>query len=633
MNRKVLIFSAVFLFAIFSGCSNKDDPEPESLEITPTSLSFGKDAGEGSFSIESNTKWTVSSTVSWLTFTPASGEGNRSVTVSVIANGELNVRTGTVTVKTEGGMEKTVQVTQGGIDPFIILDSDEATVEAAGEEVTVTVNASGAWTVQIPEDAEEWVTLTSQQGVSPAVFTVAANTSTDERSATVTFKLTDDDVQTQFTLTQAEMPPYVSVEEAHKTQNFSSDGDEKTVPVSSNAAFTATVPQADAGWCTVEVTPDGIEIKVDPYYGAADRSTTITLSVTGGSEDVVITVKQNGLGEITYTNVSTITMLNGNLGAEGYWVSRWPMLIACDKDEKLWVNDNSMYILKIDPAAQTYEIVTTNGLAGGSDEISISAGVTSSPDGSRIYVNEDRWWEAGQWWRLHEFNPANNTYLHVNTGIPHDSPYTTDVPYRVWGGVAVDESGVFYIMDSWYRLYRMVAPTRAQIGGEGKDNLDGFEYEILYDLKKDLSSTRDDDLFCIAYCQKMKRLYISSYYMHQIFKWELETGTWSLFAGSEEGYAEGTGAGAKFNTPTQMAVDRNGNLIVVDRTNHCIRRITPDGVTSLVAGTPETAGYADGPPLTAQFNNPYGLCISPSDGKTIYVADLINYKLRKISAE
>ncbi len=58
------------------------------------------------------------------------------------------------------------------------------------------------------------------------------------------------------------------------------------------------------------------------------------------------------------------------------------------------------------------------------------------------------------------------------------------------------------------------------------------------------------------------------------------------------GSADGTGAAATFNRPEGLTIDSAGNLIVVDRRNNTIRKVTPAGVVTTVAGTVSVRGFA-----------------------------------------
>ncbi|HJW32310.1 MAG TPA: hypothetical protein VJ505_02990, partial [Holophagaceae bacterium] len=77
------------------------------------------------------------------------------------------------------------------------------------------------------------------------------------------------------------------------------------------------------------------------------------------------------------------------------------------------------------------------------------------------------------------------------------------------------------------------------------------------------------------------------------------------------GHVDGPGASATFYIPEDLALDAQGNLFVVDVNNHCIRKITPDGTVSTYAGIPGNPGWADGPGASAQFSHPRGLVMGP----------------------
>lgn len=107
----------------------------------------------------------------------------------------------------------------------------------------------------------------------------------------------------------------------------------------------------------------------------------------------------------------------------------------------------------------------------------------------------------------------------------------------------------------------------------------------------------------------------------------------SLLAGSagNSGAQNGTGNGARFNSPTDVAVDSKGNIYVADQQNHAIRMITTKGVVTTFAGQLGQSGSANGDKDSkAEFNWPTGLYIDGDDN--VYVADLVNQSIRKIDA-
>lgn len=106
-------------------------------------------------------------------------------------------------------------------------------------------------------------------------------------------------------------------------------------------------------------------------------------------------------------------------------------------------------------------------------------------------------------------------------------------------------------------------------------------------------------------------------------------GVVSTLAGNgTNGLVNGTGTAARFYAPVDVALDKQNNLYVADAKNHCIRKITPAGAVSTLAGT-GVAGFADGPAASAQFDTPNGIAID--DQNVIYVADYGNYRIRKIT--
>ncbi|MDR0505259.1 MAG: IPT/TIG domain-containing protein [Dysgonamonadaceae bacterium] len=102
--------------------------------------------------------------------------------------------------------------------------------------------------------------------------------------------------------------------------------------------------------------------------------------------------------------------------------------------------------------------------------------------------------------------------------------------------------------------------------------------------------------------------------------------------GNNAGFANGVGEAARFNYPCQPAIDEHGYLFVADKSNHCIRQISPEGVVTTFAGVPGVKGYLDGEPTEALFNSPEGLYYNVNEG-AFYVADYDNHRIRRIIIE
>lgn len=109
------------------------------------------------------------------------------------------------------------------------------------------------------------------------------------------------------------------------------------------------------------------------------------------------------------------------------------------------------------------------------------------------------------------------------------------------------------------------------------------------------------------------------------------SGVVTTFAGTpgSAGNADGLGAAARFNGPQGVAVDGSGNVYVADTNNHTIRGISQSGNVLTLAGTAGSVGSIDGNGTAARFNYPYGLVID-SFG-TIYVSDTFNHMIRRVA--
>jgi sugar lactone lactonase YvrE len=123
-------------------------------------------------------------------------------------------------------------------------------------------------------------------------------------------------------------------------------------------------------------------------------------------------------------------------------------------------------------------------------------------------------------------------------------------------------------------------------------------------------------------------VYVSGDMNHSIRK--IDTyGNVTTYAGSgSQGYKDGAASEAQFSYPSGMAIDAAGNLYVADMVNHRIRKIDINGQVTTVAGSGEV-GYGDGSALQAKFNYPSDVAVDASGA--VYIADHENHSIRKLS--
>jgi sugar lactone lactonase YvrE len=128
-------------------------------------------------------------------------------------------------------------------------------------------------------------------------------------------------------------------------------------------------------------------------------------------------------------------------------------------------------------------------------------------------------------------------------------------------------------------------------------------------------------------------LAVSDYAHHVVMRLDPTTGTHSVIAGAADapGYVDGDGADARFTAPYGLAVRSDGMLIVADFGNQRLRLVDPStGATSTFAGN-GTAGFVNGPLLSAELSGPQGVAIDAAGD--VFVSDTANYRVREIQGD
>jgi len=188
-------------------------------------------------------------------------------------------------------------------------------------------------------------------------------------------------------------------------------------------------------------------------------------------------------------------------------------------------------------------------------------------------------------------------------------------------GIALDSAGNLYVADAANSTIRMVTPAGVVTppagirGHPGSANgLGGVaQFNLPYGVALDSSNN----------------LYVTDLNNHTLRK--MTDGVVNTLAGlaGSPGSADGTGSAARFFSPFGVAVDSAGIVYVSDAYNHTIRKVTPAGVVTTLAGLAGTSGFADGTGSAARFHNP-GLLAVDGAGN-VYLPDRNNFAIRKVT--
>jgi sugar lactone lactonase YvrE len=189
-------------------------------------------------------------------------------------------------------------------------------------------------------------------------------------------------------------------------------------------------------------------------------------------------------------------------------------------------------------------------------------------------------------------------------------------------GVAVDASGNIYVVGRGSNVVYKVSPAGVVATFAGKENTEGAADGAS-------SDARFKSPFGVA-IDVSGNIFVSDGGNHTIRKITPE-GAVTTVAGAPglTGSSDGIGAASRFRNPSGVTIDAMGNLYIVDNGNRTIRMMTPAGVVSTVAGTALAAGATDGYGALASFKDPYGIVVDGAGN--LYVSDCGSNTIRKLT--
>ena len=191
-------------------------------------------------------------------------------------------------------------------------------------------------------------------------------------------------------------------------------------------------------------------------------------------------------------------------------------------------------------------------------------------------------------------------------------------------GLALGADGALYVSDTGNHIIRCVTlsgvVTTLAGSASNADFADGPAASARFNQPLGLAVAPDGTVFVADSGNHLIRIIATN-------------GTVSVLAGNPEtfGSADGTGTNAFFNNPVGLALASDGSLFVSDANNFTIRKVTAAGVVTTLAGAAGQDGSADGPASTARFGKPAELALAPNG--TLYIADAAHHTIRRLTPD
>ncbi len=138
-------------------------PAPFELTVNVSDSLVDNNNGEISLAITSNTDWSISDNVTWLTESSINGTGDGKIVVSYEQNLTTKERIGTITV-TGGGITRTVNITQAASPPFLTVSPSDTSVNNNSGNVVLRVNSNRGWSAS---DTSSWLSENPSNGTGP----------------------------------------------------------------------------------------------------------------------------------------------------------------------------------------------------------------------------------------------------------------------------------------------------------------------------------------------------------------------------------------------------------------------------------------------------------------------------------
>jgi sugar lactone lactonase YvrE len=392
-------------------------------------------------------------------------------------------------------------------------------------------------------------------------------------------------------------------------------------------AFNHLIRKITPGGLVSTLAGSGVAGATDGTGSAASFNRPSSVSTDGNGNVYATDNNSNTIRKITALGV--VSTLAGTAGAAGSddgtgAAARFtaPQGLAADSLGNLVVADSgNQTVRKITAAGVVSTIAGIPALHGSTDGIGAAARFlrpksSASDSAGNLYVADS----DNQ--LIRKITPAGVVSTLAGSGVAGSADGTgSAASFNYPFGIATDSAGTVYVAGTFNHTIRKITPLgvvttlAGTTGVTGSANGTGAaaRFSRPYGLATDVAGN----------------VYVADSANNLIRK-ITPSGVVSTLAGSGvAGSADGTGSAASFTFPEDIASDSAGNLYVAATTNHVIRKITPDGVVTTLAGSVGMSGSADGTAGAARFNLPTG--VATDSAGNLYVADAGNYLIRVIN--
>ena len=301
-----------------------------------------------------------------------------------------------------------------------------------------------------------------------------------------------------------------------------------------------------------------------------------------------------------------------------------PYGVALDASGNVYIADSENNVIERVAPSGTLSIIAGNGTAGPPTAGPATSSNLNGPSGVAVDSVGNVYIADAANHVIEKVTPSGTLSVIAGTGeqgSPTAGPATSS-SFDYPTGVAVDASNNLYVADLFNNVVEKITPsgTLSIFAGTGTSGVPTAGKATSSQLSYPQGVAVDS----------VGNVYIADAANHVIEK-VTPSGTLSIIAGNgTRGHpTAGPATSSNLNGPSGVAVDFAGNVVIADRDNNVVEKVTPSGTLSVIAGTGEPGSPTAGPATSSSFNYPTGVAVDASGN--VYIADENNYLIEKVA--